>query len=363
MNKHIAFLFLTFCCFNLKAQFHQSVFPGDFGQVLLDKLVDNYKPVLNLTQGMARDTLFGNIDSPNDSMTCVYSGYKIYLNPNGDPTQTAFDLGLNTEHTFPQSLGATGQARGDMHHLYATRADVNADRGNLPFGEIADNQTDEWYYLDNSQSNIPTQNIDLYSERTSNYFEVPEAHKGNVARSMFYFYTMYKDQADAANANFFESQRTTLCAWHFADRVDQNEWDRNLKISEYQDGKPNPYILDCTLPERTFCQNFGGECDPLSTGSIIQELPFQIEQNTPNPFQNETQIKYRLNDTFLVKILILNHLGQVIDTVLEAKQTEGNYILSWSSNNKNLSGLVFCQFLISNGTASFSSVKKMVVLP
>lgn len=363
MYKTIFSILFFFCVKLSFAQFHQSVFPADSGQELLDKLVDNYKPNINLTQSMSRDTLFGLIDSPNDSLICVYSGFQIYLNPNLDPTQAAFDKGINTEHTYPQSLGATGQARGDMHHLYPTRQDVNADRGNLPFGEINDNQTEEWYYLSNSQSNIPTQNIDLYSERTSTHFEVPEAHKGNVARSMFYFYTMYKDQADAANSNYFETQRTTLCAWHYGDRVDQKEWDRTFQIAEYQDGKPNPYVLDCTLPERTFCQNFGAECDPLSTGFIDKELPFQIEQNIPNPFQNETKIQYQLNESFFVKILILNQLGQVVDTVLEEKQTTGEYSLNWSNANSKISGLVFCQFQFSNHEQSFYRLKKMVVLP
>ncbi|MCU0347379.1 MAG: endonuclease, partial [Saprospiraceae bacterium] len=192
---------LTICCFLLKTSAlaqYQPVFPGLDGQALLDKLVSDYKAPVLLSQSFARDTLFARVYAWQDTLTCVYTGYKIYLNPNDDPTQAAFDKGINTEHTFPQSLGAMNQAEGDMHHLYPTREDVNGDRGNLPFAEIPDNQTEDWYYLGQEISSIPTSNIDKYSERGNGRFEPREDHKGNVARAMFYFYTMYKGQADAA---------------------------------------------------------------------------------------------------------------------------------------------------------------------
>ena len=87
----------------LDAQEHIPVFPELEGDQLMERLVSEFKPTVVLNYSQARDTMFRLIDSTNDSLTCVYSGYTIYLDPNQDPTQAAFmdgnSNGINTEHT------------------------------------------------------------------------------------------------------------------------------------------------------------------------------------------------------------------------------------------------------------------------
>ena len=51
-----------------------------------------------------------------------------------------------------------------MYNLYPVRENVNTDIQH-PFGDIDDNQTQWWYYQDIKQSNKPSANIDLYSEK------------------------------------------------------------------------------------------------------------------------------------------------------------------------------------------------------
>ena len=177
---------------------YEAVFPALDGPALIQALQNNYSPDQVLPFGNSRDTLFSRVDAHNDSLTCVYTGYTIYLDPTQDPTVAAFSKGINTEHTYPQAFGASQEpARADMHHLYPTREDVNAARANLPFREVPDGQTQTWFYLGQQQSNIPSANRDLYSEYSSIGFEPPEAQKGDVARAMFYFYTIYRIQANA----------------------------------------------------------------------------------------------------------------------------------------------------------------------
>ena len=247
------------------AQGHIPVFPDLEGPELLDQVVDAYKTQTTLSSNDSKDTLYGHIYKVGDSLRCVYTGYTIYLDPSADPSEAAFDQDINLEHTFPKSMGAgLGLPLTDMHHLHPSRVEANTARGSLPFGEVPDAQADEWFYLDQTLSGPPAQNIDAYSEVQHNvFFEPREDHKGNVARAVFYFYTMYKTEADAANSSFFESQRLTLCGWHLVDPVDELEWERTFLIGQYQDGKPNPYVLDCTLATRTFCQDLGVECTPL----------------------------------------------------------------------------------------------------
>ena len=112
-------------------------------------------------------------------------------NPIGTLIRNGSSSGINTEHTFPQSKGArNGNARSDMHHLFPARAGVNEARSNYPFGEIKDSRTDRWYYKAITKRSIPTVGIDEYSESIRGLFEPREDHKGNVARAMFYFYTI-----------------------------------------------------------------------------------------------------------------------------------------------------------------------------
>ena len=61
---------------------------------------------------------------------------------------------------------------------------------------------------------------------------------------MFYFYTMYEQEANIADPNFFQVQKNTLYEWHLYDPVDVLELDRTALIARYQDGYVNPYILN-----------------------------------------------------------------------------------------------------------------------
>lgn len=311
MLKILISSFLILFGQSLFAQSHIPVYWGLEGEELLESLKDEYKPGIILNYSNARDTLFSIIDNQNDSLTCVYTGHTIYLDPDKDPTTAAYmnasSNGINTEHTFPQSMGSEfGNARSDMHHLFPTRTSVNSARGNNAFGEIDDHDTDLWYHLNNSQSEIPfSEEINLYSETSNGIFEPREDHKGDVARAMFYFYTMYQVEADNADADFFEDQRETLCQWHITDEVDQKEWNRNLAIAKYQEGKVNPFIYDCSLATRLYCPT--EFCLPTSTDNI-ESKNILI---SPNPASHITIIHFdEVKEDY--EITLYNTNGQLV---------------------------------------------------
>lgn len=235
----------------------QDILPGLQGQALLDALLSEYRPTSVLDYNDARDFMYGELDVINDSIFCVYTGFGISRSPAGiAPRTDAFNKGINTEHSWPQGFGAgQGNARSNLHHIFPSRIDVNGDRGSLPFGEIPDGQSSRWYYLDQSQANIPPlATRHLYSELSSNQrFEPREDHKGNIARAMFYFYTIYRAESDAEDPNFFPPQIQDLCSWHELDPVDTRELIRTEAIASRQDGKVNPFVLDCNLLARTYC--------------------------------------------------------------------------------------------------------------
>jgi endonuclease I len=159
-------------------------------------------------------TLYAIIDlKAGNQLTGVYSGYTITLDLTQDPSTNAYEQGINCEHTFPQSMGAGDEPqKSDMHHLFPCKSNVNSSRGNDPYAEILDEDTEKWYRNDTILYTIPTEFIEEYAEKynpsdpTDERFEPKEDHKGDAARAMFYFYAMYSEIADD---DFWEIQKET----------------------------------------------------------------------------------------------------------------------------------------------------------
>ena len=228
----------------------ENIAEGMTGNDLLDYLRLNYKTSSTLGYDHARDTLYLQIERNNGEVKGVYTHYTAPLPDGIDPSGYLYVNGINCEHVWPQSMGAGDEPqKSDMHHLRPCKDNVNSSRGNKPFGEINDWQTDNWYWQNQSTSNIPSSNINEYSESFSSYFEPREDKKGDIARTIFYFYTMYNNEADA---NFFEVQKEQLKIWHEQDPSNNDEVIRTWAIAAYQQNKPNPFILDETLILRAY---------------------------------------------------------------------------------------------------------------
>lgn len=333
---------------------YNSVFPTLTGQTLFDSVVQRYKPTSVYSYNDARDTLYGVIYKVGDSLECVYSGHKHYLPLGVDPSTYVGDgggaNGINAEHSFPQSMGASvGNARSDMHHLMPTRAAVNSARSNLPYGEIADNQVSSWYYRNQVVTSMPAAAVrGLYAQLRNNVsFEPRDQHKGNAARAVFYFYTMYRAEALSADpaGTFFESQRPALCQWHVQDPTDSAEWVRTFKIAQYQNGRPNPFVLDCTLAKRLYCSNeITAPCYPSPVTQL--ELAGVLNLTTyPNPATSGTKIYFELERTAHVRLTIVNAIGQEVAILANQELLQGDQFFTWSVDNAP-AGLYFCRVQI-----------------
>lgn len=323
-------LYLLLLALALPAWGQTVIFPGLSGQALLDNLVIAYKPATVLSYNDARDLMFGTLNNVNDSVACFYTDYKVYIDPNSTlaPRTQAYNAGLDTEHSWPQSLGATGNARSDIHHLFPTRTNVNSDRGNLPYGEIDDVLTDRWYYLSQVTTTIPGANIDEYSELDLNQrFEVREDHKGDIARALFYFYTMYEDQADPA---FFTVQKNLLRQWSFLDPVDAVELTRTNQIGAVQDDKPNPFVLDTTLIGRAY---FGVSTALDGRPGEWPASSFTLHPNYPNPFNPQTVIRFELAKAGMIDLSIFDTAGRKIRTLASGAMSPGPHRVVWDGKD------------------------------
>ncbi len=208
------------------------------GKKLRDWLRVNYHDsgYLNLYYSKARRQLYNYIDNKGDKLTCVYSGYQKAWDYGGSGTNPT---PINCEHTVPQSFfDGEEPMKSDLHHLFPAYMSWNSTRSNNPFAEIDDKKAEKWMREKKSQTNPPSLNREEYSKFKEGFFEPRDAHKGNVARAVFYFYTMYPTEAGNMSR---VGDMEMFYKWHLLDPVDADERSRNDKIEKYQKNR-NPYI-------------------------------------------------------------------------------------------------------------------------
>lgn len=188
----------------------------------------------------AKSFLFGQLHLEKDAqgyfVTDLYCGvhYTKGVGPGNLPDQNQ----LNTEHTWPQSKFVSGfptvTQKSDLHHLFPTDSKANSTRGNFEFADVTENQN-----LKNCNESKSGPSV---TQGGRTFFEPPTAHKGNVARALFYFSVRYKVAISDAQEEF-------LRRWNHLDPVDDAEIARNNEIEKLQ-GNRNPFIDDATLADR-----------------------------------------------------------------------------------------------------------------
>lgn len=202
----IHFLFFTLITFTLG---HADV------KVELSKLITESHHPLNYQQ--ANIYLFTKIDNHNGLVCSVYSPSDC-INTDVVPSPKI----MNIEHTWPQSAGANGFAKSDLHHLFPTSSSTNSIRSSLPFCNVV---IVKW------SADQSKRGLNSFGEHC---FEPPTAHKGKVARALFYFSLRYQMPID-------DHQELFLRLWHNDYPVTEEEKERNKTISLYQNNS-NPFI-------------------------------------------------------------------------------------------------------------------------
>lgn len=329
-----------------------TIFPGQTGTQLISSLVTAYKSTTNLGYDAGRDMMYGTIDKQNDSLECVYSGYRIWMDPSADPSTWAYSNDINCEHSWPQSLLSSSTAEADLHHLFPTEIQVNGDRGNYPFGDIPDAQTTYWYRNNNRTTSIPTSDIDQYAEYlSSTRFEPREVQKGNTARAMYYVLTMW--QLGDTDLTWWTGQKNDLYAWHVNDPADVREIARTKAIAPHQQNKANPFVLDSTLIRRAFFPGSGVEGSPG-----VDETTTALAQNSPNPFRAMTAISYSLSKPATVRLGVYDALGRAVYGTRPCMETAGAHAINW--NGRALpQGVYFYRLTVDN---EIVATRRMVLL-
>jgi deoxyribonuclease I len=185
-------------------------------------LIKDHRP---LGYDRARKQIFTNptFYGPDGMIECQYSGRKV------QPDGTLSPSDFNTEHTWPQSMGARVEpAKSDLHHLFPVDGQTNSARGNHPFGDATCLENLAACPFENGGSALGD------NAAGDRVFQVRKERRGNVARAMFYFSIRY-------NKRISLDQETTLKHWHVEDPVDAEENRRNDAIEAVQNNR-NPFI-------------------------------------------------------------------------------------------------------------------------
>jgi len=233
----------------------------NFTQGLRD---ENLKSALNnfTTQGYislgydnARNKMFELIDDyGGDTIECVYTGTRIKAVNRTEAQNQGFD----TEHTYPQSFFNSGEPmRSDIYHLYPTLSTANNARSNYHFGYVVSNIT---WQMGGSKRGYDYQNEIV--------FETRDKHKGNVARSLFYFIIRYGNLENY----LLPKEEGVLRMWNSSDTVDNNERLRNQRVKSFQNVF-NPFIDHPEFAERI--RSFSSTAPTINKGEITV-TPFSV---------------------------------------------------------------------------------------
>lgn len=183
----------------------------------------------------ARDILFGAIEDPGNAnaVVDVYTGARI---SGISDRKTAFERGLNTEHTWPQSQGARGIAQSDLHQLQPADIKINQIRGALPYGDV---KVPDW---SGDSPDPDRRSVRGRDEAGDQVFQPPAAVRGNIARGLLYFYTRYNQSRPADyTLDAFRKELPTLLRWSRQDPVDDAERWRNEAVFQVQHNR-NPFV-------------------------------------------------------------------------------------------------------------------------
>ncbi len=104
--------------------------------------------------------------------------------------------------------------------------------------------------------------------------------------------------------------------------------------------------------------NGGGPITSINKISNILPSNIDLKQNFPNPFNNSTNIKYKTEKTSNIKLIIFDITGKKITTLINKKQSKGNYEIRFDGNNLS-SGIYFYSLLFDGNRMG---TKKMILL-
>ena len=250
------------------------------------------------------DRYYENGSPVNGYIYEFYSGVKWPNGWNSNAGNTSG--GYNREHVWCQSkstgLWGTTGGGADMHHIRPSETRLNSARGNNPFGEIANRESNKTYAkfgdnatyalggyvsggtfepLDNKKGDVARIVLYLYlhynSYSVSSLFDGYASTNGNNGSSSYFSSTLLPLTNITAN-NTEEDALKMLLRWNSSDPVDDIERRRNDKVASYQ-GNRNPFIDNSNYANLIWGDNPIDPSAPVVNKVTINSSSLQLDLN------------------------------------------------------------------------------------
>ncbi|KAH0785765.1 secreted nuclease [Histomonas meleagridis] len=214
------------------------------GESLRQKLKREYSAHTAFSYKTARVYMYNDIDCTDGQMFLMYSG-TTYPWKCGRTTLPSGSV--NCEHSVPQSFFNKEKPMvSDIHHLYPSASKINNARSNYPFVEVDYSECKKFCRDMDCTTSMPS-NPDEYSCLVNGNKFMPRLEdRGELARGILYFYTMY-DSYDMSRVGDLQ----TFLKWNREHPPTQREITRNDRINQTQ-GNRNPYVDDYTLADQAW---------------------------------------------------------------------------------------------------------------
>lgn len=99
-----------------------------------------------------------------------------------------------------------------------------------------------------------------------------------------------------------------------------------------------------------------------SPAALALPQTFALQQNWPNPFNPETQVRYSLDADSDVRLTIFDMTGQTIATLVSEHQVQGSYTVAWDARNDAGQGVASGVYFYRLDAGSNSLTRKMSLL-
>ncbi len=98
------------------------------------------------------------------------------------------------------------------------------------------------------------------------------------------------------------------------------------------------------------------------SGQKLTPAGINLAQNYPNPFNPATRINYSITEPGHVNLKIYNNIGQLVKTLVDKHQSQGDYSVEWDGTNQSGSVAPAGVYLYHLQTGMASSVQKMLLI-
>ena len=117
---------------------------------------------------------------------------------------------------------------------------------------------------------------------------------------------------------------------------------------------------DSTTP--TVIVSLTGQGALVSNDDNVQQAVTALKGNFPNPFNPTTNIAYSLKETAKVKIEIYNLKGQLVKTLVNDTQPQGEHRVTWNGKDQRGNSVSSGIYLYKMQVGDYTSVKKMMMM-